>query len=702
MTSASVYYRPPRLHPSALPNRKGLALFPLILSFALLGILIGAGVSLVKPRIQKEKRVRTLTVIRSAVDAISSYAVEHGTLPVWDDNTADGSTDEFIEITKTSRDSWNQPIVYIFDGNLTSSATGGVCGRKTTGITAGAASDVAFVVLSGGDDYDVGSLPSVSGPFSGNLVASQDDLVHQVGLTELQQKAGCFAGTTGRLTVLNNELPRACAGELYTATLFAQGGVPSASSPHYIWTQTVPAWISSATPSDDRIIFQGTPATPGTATIDVSVTDLDGNQVDRSFQLQTEACSTGPTPVSNWDFNEGGGTLVNDAVGGNNGTLVGDTAWSGGTPDGSGSALAFDGSGDSVVVADNVSLHITDELTLMAWALETNSRAYAKVISRRLGSYFYFLGVDNGRPYGGVGDGIDYDVTGKSLLMSLDRWNHLSFIYKDPDDRMHMHFAGTERWTQVVQNLPPTVGIDVCIGGDSGGSGNFFNGDIDDLAIYRRALNDPEIRALYLTQTHPDLVASYVFQGDLQDGSGSGHNGSPSGVVYVEDRFGNPGGALRFDGNDYVLLSDHPDFQLTTGLTVTAWIKEAVPGQYAKLLSRRSGNYFYFLGVDNGRPYGGIGDGSSYTVTRKTIDMPADTWHFVAFVYDGLLDTMTIYYDGILDETITTISLPVVMNVDLSIGADNEGGSNFFQGRIDDPAVYDTALSAEEIRAVYD
>ena len=132
-----------------------------------------------------------------------------------------------------------------------------------------------------------------------------------------------------------------------------------------------------------------------------------------------------------------------------------------------------------------------------------------------------------------------------------------------------------------------------------------------------------------------------------------------------------------------------------------AWVKETAIGQYAKIISRRAGNYFYFLGVDNGRPYGGIGDGSSYTVTRKSIAMIPDQWHFVAFVYDDATDIIQIYFDGTLDETDVAVSLPVVPGVDLTIGADYEGTRNFCTGLIDNVAIYDQPLTVDQIRNSY-
>ena len=464
-----------------------------------------------------------------------------------------------------------------------------------------------------------------------------------VSLADLRNRAGCFDRTAGRLTLLNNELPGGCNAQAYHGDLFAEGGVAP-----YTWSATtLPAWLT-LTPAGAAYHCSGTPSTPGTYTVDVTLTDAAGSLVQRRFDITVATCTTAPAPVSQWDFNEGTGTMAGDGVGANNGTLAGDATWSSDTPDGSGSSLTFDGSGDYVSVSDHSSLHLTGELTLMAWVKETAVGQYAKVISRRTGYHFYFLGVDNGHPYGGIGDDVSYTVTGKSLLMSLDRWNHLAFVYDDAVDSMFLHFDGTERMTTVTQSLPATAGVDLSIGADFQGSGHYFNGDVDDVAVYGRALTDGDIRGLFYGSVHPDRVVSYGFNGTADDDGTGAHDGVLVGGTYTTDRFGLPDAALRLDGNDHVRVADHPDLRITGGLTLTAWIRERAPGAFAKIVSRRNGSYFYFLGMDNGRPYGGIGDGSSYTVTRKTIAAVPDQWHFVAFVYDDAADRMQIYFDGTL------------------------------------------------------
>lgn len=673
--------------PRSANGQAGMALMPLVLTFVIAGALIGAGMHIVGPMSRRMRTESTRQILDRATRSVIAWGVANGRLP---------TAAEFVVAAGVRDDPWHRALVYVYDGNLAAFATGGLCGRESTGIAANGVANTAFFILSGGEDFTVDTTPGGSGAYAGNALLSTRDLVEAVTLTELRNRAGCFDRTAGRLTLLNNELPEGCSGQPYRGDLFAQGGVPP-----FTWAATtLPTWLI-LTPAGMTFHCSGSPPSTGGYPVVVTLTDAAGTVVQRRFNIIVAACTSGPAPVSQWDLNEGGGPTAGDSAGPNTGSLVGDVAWTSDTPDGSGSALAFDGADDYVRVADHSSLHLTGQLTLMAWVKETAIGQYAKVISRRTGYYFYFLGVDNGYPYGGIGDDVTYTVTGKSLLMSLDRWNHLAMVYDDATDRMFLHFDGTERMSTVTQSLPPRAGVDLAIGGDSQGRSGRFNGDIDDAAIYNKALTDAEIRGLIDGSAHPNRVAFYRFNGTAADDSAGAHDGTLVGGTFTDDRFGLPNAALRLDGNDYVRVADHPDLRLTGGLTLTAWIRERASRPKSKIISRHTGNYFYFLGVDNGRIYGGIGDGRRSTLTRKTIAMIPDRWHFVAFVYDDAADRMQMYFDGSLDETAVAVSLPVVPGVDLTIGADYEGSQNFFTGSIDGVAVYDQALTADQIRESY-
>ena len=70
------------------------------------------------------------------------------------------------------------------------------------------------------------------------------------------------------------------------------------------------------------------------------------------------------------------------------------------------------------------------------------------------------------------------------------------------------------------------------------------------------------------------LAAYYPFNGNANDESGNGSNGTVYGATLVADRFGNPDSAYQFDGVDDVInCGDTSYFDFGTGFTFAAWIK---------------------------------------------------------------------------------------------------------------------------------
>ena len=89
----------------------------------------------------------------------------------------------------------------------------------------------------------------------------------------------------------------------------------------------------------------------------------------------------------------------------------------------------------------------------------------------------------------------------------------------------------------------------------------------------------------------PGLVAAYSFDAGtgnvLADASGNNQNGSISGATWTAA--GRNGGALTFDGtNDKVTIADHESLDLTTGMTLEAWVRPTALGGLGRS-SRRSG-----------------------------------------------------------------------------------------------------------------
>ena len=84
-------------------------------------------------------------------------------------------------------------------------------------------------------------------------------------------------------------------------------------------------------------------------------------------------------------------------------------------------------------------------------------------------------------------------------------------------------------------------------------------------------------------------VAAYAFnEGSgttVVDASGSANNGTVSGAVWAPGR---SGGALRFDGtNDLVTVPDAASLDLTTAMTLEAWVNPAaVPSNWRSIVAK--------------------------------------------------------------------------------------------------------------------
>ena len=195
------------------------------------------------------------------------------------------------------------------------------------------------------------------------------------------------------------------------------------------------------------------------------------------------------------------------------------------------------------------------------------------------------------------------------------------------------------------------------------------------------------------------------------DSSGNGLNGTLGGdPQWVAGKIG---GALEFDGDDYVDLGAPAVFDFgTEDFTITAWIK---------MTATQRGSIFAIGGDDGGgiRYTLAMGEGND---NKLTLTMDNDVsknqamgdtvindgvWHHVVGMIKG--DVSLVYVDGVEDGTIDLpagYDLSGVLQHNAYIGAITSNASNtlhpekFMIGLIDDVRIYDTALTEPEILAV--
>ena len=206
------------------------------------------------------------------------------------------------------------------------------------------------------------------------------------------------------------------------------------------------------------------------------------------------------------------------------------------------------------------------------------------------------------------------------------------------------------------------------------------------------------------------LVAAYNFdQGSgttLTDVSGNHNNGTILSATWVP---GLTGDALSFNGiSSWVTISNAASLQLTTGMTLEAWVKPTVAQQAsAAIIGKEAStglNYgLYASDTITGHPNAVTMNAATQSSGEDTFlgqsTLPTSTWTFLAATYDG--STLHIYENGVL---VTS----VVYNYTLatSTGALRLGGNNifgdYFQGLIDNVRIYNRALNGGEIRSDMD
>jgi hypothetical protein len=218
------------------------------------------------------------------------------------------------------------------------------------------------------------------------------------------------------------------------------------------------------------------------------------------------------------------------------------------------------------------------------------------------------------------------------------------------------------------------------------------------------ATGSPKTVAVSLTvnpATLPGLVGAWGFEEpsgtNATDSSGTGGTGTISGATRTTA--GRFGGALSFDGvNDWVTIPDSNPLDLTTGMTIEAWMRPTAVGTdwLTVLLKEQPGNLIYALyaGDGNGRPATHVFT-TADRGTNSTTATPLNAWTHLAATYDRT--NLRLYVDGV-----QVASRSLTGNLRTSTGVLRIGGNNiwaeWFSGVIDEVRVYNRALTAIEIQ----
>ena len=192
------------------------------------------------------------------------------------------------------------------------------------------------------------------------------------------------------------------------------------------------------------------------------------------------------------------------------------------------------------------------------------------------------------------------------------------------------------------------------------------------------------------------------------DSSGNGNNGTLlNGPVWTT---GVTGSALQFDGsNDVVTVAGSASINtVTTQVTVAAWVyRTSAQASWAAVVSRQRGTAnqeHYYLGFSNTGQYRWfVSTTTGYSSTALGGAAPVGQWVHVVGTYDGAM--VRFYVNGVQQFATARTGTFAPDTTGLLIGAGSNDAAQTpveaFNGRVDAVRVYNVALSASEVLALY-
>lgn len=251
----------------------------------------------------------------------------------------------------------------------------------------------------------------------------------------------------------------------------------------------------------------------------------------------------------------------------------------------------------------------------------------------------------------------------------------------------------------------------------------YFNGSIADLQVYNTTLKPTQVMQIYKrgiagmplnnSATNYYLILWYPLNGNANDSSGNGNNGTASNAIYTQalavvpphllSSFGSYG--VNFNGqNSYIQSS----FTSGSVFTISFWLYK---GNYApnceSVLGKPDSSQMLIYSATQNKCNAGSEQNTPLTfryvdlnsVTHKinSTALPTSTWMNAALTFNGASGNVIWYVNGANPKTYTGLNSMNPNSNPLNIGY----GDNYFNGSIANVQFYNSVLSPAQIQQLY-
>jgi len=252
---------------------------------------------------------------------------------------------------------------------------------------------------------------------------------------------------------------------------------------------------------------------------------------------------------------------------------------------------------------------------------------------------------------------------------------------------------------------------------------DYFNGDIDDVFVYRRTLSAEEARASFTRGRNPSetlsadlkrsLIGFWTFEGKgeeaFRDRSGNGHHGQPdlhSGHSAIVPQ--GPTRVARFRSVGGIDCGPAGDFERTEAFSAGGWFCSEVGSMQQSLLSKMQ-HVAPYRGYDiqyDGNIYGVLltnnwDDAPGNALAIQTAPIRESGWRHVFFTYDGNSRAvgLKLYLNGELQKvTVQKDNLTKSIRVDEPFIIGSRSTAFTMRGRAAHVRLIPRELTAEEVR----
>ena len=202
------------------------------------------------------------------------------------------------------------------------------------------------------------------------------------------------------------------------------------------------------------------------------------------------------------------------------------------------------------------------------------------------------------------------------------------------------------------------------------------------------------------------LVGYWQLNGNANDASGQGNNGTIVGATATTDRFGTANMAMSFNGASYITLAENLLDGAVAG-TVEMWFKRgAWTESFTTLLTKSNNiawvyNHIQISQNSNANTINlTISNNISSTMTNVvTGNINQGEWYQIAMTWNGVV--LVGYLNGIeIGRTNTAIAIPSD-STRFAIGRGAVNSNRYFNGSIDEVKIFNRALSDAEILSMY-